>query len=161
MTDIPKPTHSGARHCVDAFVFCVWKARRWLLLIERADGLGWAVPGGGVKPAEFPDAAVVRELEEETGLRLDLDAPWEVLDARRVPDPRETADAWYVTVPHVHDLGVVDELPALTPGSDAVDARWVRACTFTDRVLHVADGLGGGLFPAHEAMIREVIDTTP
>ncbi len=146
---------------MDAFVFCTWAGRRWLAMVERADGLGWAVPGGGVKPAEFPFEAVTRELEEETGLVVGPDEVWRVLPARRVPDPRETPDAWYVTVPFVHHMGHVDDPPPLKAGTDAADAKWVRSDTYTDLVDHVEISLGGGVFPAHVQMIRDVIAATP
>ena len=42
-----------------------------LLLVRMARGLDegrWTLPGGGVEWGEHPDATVVRELEEETGI---------------------------------------------------------------------------------------------
>ena len=42
-----------------------------LLLVRMASGLDkgrWTLPGGGIEWGEHPDAAVVRELEEETGI---------------------------------------------------------------------------------------------
>ena len=42
-----------------------------LLLVRMARGLDrgrWTLPGGGIEWSEHPDAAVVRELEEETGI---------------------------------------------------------------------------------------------
>ena len=42
-----------------------------LLLVRMGNGLDtgrWTLPGGGVAWGEHPDAAVVRELEEETGI---------------------------------------------------------------------------------------------
>lgn len=38
------------------------------LFIRRADLGIWALVGGGVDPGESPDAAILREIEEETGL---------------------------------------------------------------------------------------------
>jgi ADP-ribose pyrophosphatase len=151
-----KAEHVGERRCVDAFVFCTWAGRRWLAMVERGDGLGWAVPGGGVRVGEFPAEAMFRELAEETGLVVDADAVWRVLLARRVPDPRGPV----VTVPFVHHMGQVETLPPLKAGSDARAACWVRAGTFADLVDHVEIGLGGDLFPAHEQMIRDVIAAT-
>lgn len=55
-------------------------AGRLLLIHERIEvGTHWLTPGGGVEAGEPPVVAAVREVHEETGLRLDLPA-----DARSV-----------------------------------------------------------------------------
>jgi ADP-ribose pyrophosphatase YjhB (NUDIX family) len=41
-----------------------------LLLVRRADNGYWALPGGGVEPGERVVEAVVREVEEETGIHV-------------------------------------------------------------------------------------------
>jgi 8-oxo-dGTP pyrophosphatase MutT (NUDIX family) len=41
-----------------------------VLLILRRDTYTWAAPGGGVMPGERPDTAAVREIAEETGLKV-------------------------------------------------------------------------------------------
>jgi ADP-ribose pyrophosphatase YjhB (NUDIX family) len=41
-----------------------------LLLQRRADNGLWGLPGGGVEPEESVSAAVVREVQEETGLEV-------------------------------------------------------------------------------------------
>ena len=50
----------------------VTDAERRILLCRIAPGYplagGWTLPGGGVDHGEHPDRAVIRELEEETGL---------------------------------------------------------------------------------------------
>lgn len=46
--------------------------RAEILLIRRADGGTWDLPGGAVEPGETPSAAVVREVREETGLDVRL-----------------------------------------------------------------------------------------
>ena len=41
-----------------------------ILLVRRADNGGWVLPGGGVEPGERVNEAVVREVEEETGIHV-------------------------------------------------------------------------------------------
>lgn len=45
-----------------------------LLLIRRTDNGNWALPGGAVDPGESLAEAAVRETEEETGIRCEVDA---------------------------------------------------------------------------------------
>ena len=42
-----------------------------VLLIERSDGRGLSFPGGLTWPWESPEQAMVREVQEETGLRIE------------------------------------------------------------------------------------------
>jgi len=44
---------------------------RVLLVRQTADGL-WSTPGGVLEPDETPATAVVREVQEETGLAVDI-----------------------------------------------------------------------------------------
>jgi 8-oxo-dGTP pyrophosphatase MutT (NUDIX family) len=53
-----------------------------LLLVENDWSDGYVPPGGGVEPGEDPEAAAVREVEEETGVRVELERPVRV-DRRR------------------------------------------------------------------------------
>ncbi|MFC0600136.1 NUDIX hydrolase [Streptomyces palmae] len=103
-----------------------------------APGL-WHLPGGGVDPGEQPADTLVRELAEETGLR--------VLDARLLDARGYTA----------HRLGVSWHLVALfyrvvlSPGDPAVvendgstaEAAWLPLADLTPAILSpaAADGL--------------------
>jgi 8-oxo-dGTP diphosphatase len=98
-----------------------------LLLVQRANEPGrgrWSLPGGRVEPGEDDPTALVREMQEETGLRVRPGplvgrverGPYEIFDYR------------------CEVLG--GELRA---GDDALDARW---CAITDLdELPLADGL--------------------
>jgi 8-oxo-dGTP diphosphatase len=86
-----------------------------LLLVQRANEPGrgqWAVPGGRVEPGEDDAAALVREMQEETGLLVE---PGELVGRVRRG---------------VFDIGdyrcrVVGG--TLEAGDDAADARWCGA----------------------------------
>ena len=58
-----RPTHLG----VNAIITCDGK----LLLEKRRDCDLWGLVGGGVKNHEMPIQAIVREVREELGLRID------------------------------------------------------------------------------------------
>ena len=56
---------------IGAYALCRDPSSR-LLLVRATSGLEdgglWTMPGGGIEWGEHPDAALLRELEEETGL---------------------------------------------------------------------------------------------
>jgi 8-oxo-dGTP pyrophosphatase MutT (NUDIX family) len=134
-------------------------ASRRLLMVERDDGLGWAVPGGRVEPGEHPVAAAARELGEETGLACGEIRPVE-LPARYVPDPRASDEAWAVTVPVIFGLGTAGpggRLPAVQGGDDARRAAWLPAATFGTLAAAVADEYGGRVFAAHVQMLADIL----
>jgi len=43
-----------------------------VLLIKRRDIPVWVLPGGGIDSGESPEAAACREMEEETGYKVDI-----------------------------------------------------------------------------------------
>lgn len=55
------------RPSVSAVIF---DRHRRILLQQRSDGGQWGLPGGGVEIGESVTAAIVREVREETGLRV-------------------------------------------------------------------------------------------
>src|SRR4051794_20172976 len=97
--------------------------RAAVVLTRRAMGLRkpggqWALPGGGLDPGETPEAAALRELDEEVGLALPPDhvlgclddfptrsgfvitpvVVWGTAAAPLRTDPREVAAAYLVTL---------------------------------------------------------------
>ncbi|MEU0360029.1 NUDIX hydrolase [Streptomyces cyaneofuscatus] len=92
-----------------------------VLLIQRRwdpHAGSWALPGGHVDAGETSLQAAVRELEEETGITVPVDAVGQV-GAFDTPgrDPRGR----YVTVAYTATLA---KPVAPTPLDDAADARW-------------------------------------
>lgn len=43
-----------------------------VLLIERRDVPVWVLPGGGIEEGESSEEALIREMQEETGLRVEV-----------------------------------------------------------------------------------------
>ncbi|MBB2909153.1 ADP-ribose pyrophosphatase YjhB (NUDIX family) [Streptosporangium becharense] len=152
--------HWGEQVCADALVTATDEhGHRWLVMVERGDGHGWAIPGGTVDPGEEPADAAVRELAEETGLDLG-EAHWQVPPARYVPDPRASDEAWMVTVPARCHLGTLAraDLPAVTGADDAKRAAWVRADSYTTLTASLKATYGGRVFAAHEDLLRDLLD---
>jgi ADP-ribose pyrophosphatase YjhB (NUDIX family) len=103
-----------------------------LLLVQRgkAPGSGrWSIPGGRVETGETIRHAVVREVAEETGLRVDcgellgwaerigpehhfviLDFVVTARDGRQPVAGDDAAEARWFPLPSVHQVGLVDGL---------------------------------------------------
>lgn len=48
--------------------------RGWVLLEKRADCGLWGIPGGRIEPGESVETAGLREIYEETGLRVRIES---------------------------------------------------------------------------------------
>lgn len=92
-----------------------------ILLVKRGGQPGqgkWAVPGGRVESGERLREAVVREVYEETGLRISVGAvAWQ-----GEVHARTRTDAFHYVI--IDFLATVTG-GALRAGGDAADARWV------------------------------------
>jgi ADP-ribose pyrophosphatase YjhB (NUDIX family) len=80
----------------------------------------WSIPGGMLELGEELSEGVRRELKEETGLDVE---PLEIVAAfDRITQEGKRVKYHYVIVDYVCRL----KRGRLKPGSDVVDARWVR-----------------------------------
>lgn len=148
--------HWGEKQAADAIVTARIGGGRWVLMVERDDDHGWAIPGGCLDPGEDALTAAIRELAEETGLILE-GVPWQVLPVRYVPDPRASDEAWMVTWPAVADLGEVAMLPVVAGADDARRAEWVRADSYAALVTYLDRHHQGRVFRAHESMLADLL----
>ncbi|WP_457356004.1 bifunctional nicotinamide-nucleotide adenylyltransferase/Nudix hydroxylase [Roseateles sp. P5_D6] len=99
-----------------------------VLLIQRAKDPGqglWALPGGFVEPRDTLHQSAVRELEEETGLRLLPETLAGALQGVAVFDHPDRSQRGR-TISHAHHFDLGDrELPEVLGADDAAQARWV------------------------------------
>jgi 8-oxo-dGTP diphosphatase len=103
-----------------------------LLLIQRGHEPGkglWSLPGGRVEPGETDAEALVREMEEETGLTV---APGRLIG--QVDRPGRAGDVF-----DIRDYAATVTGGTLRPGDDAADARWVARGDMA--VLPMTEGL--------------------
>lgn len=136
MTD-RSATGSGEPALVPCVGGIVFDRRGRLLLVRRANEPGrglWSVPGGRVEPGEDDHAAVVREMAEETGLRV---RPWRLVGVVR-RGPYRIAD-------YLCTLDDEAEEGRLLAGDDADDARFVDTAAFAALPLvpELAETLAG------------------
>ncbi|MPZ82864.1 MAG: NUDIX domain-containing protein [Actinophytocola sp.] len=111
--------------CVGAIVH---DAAGLLLLIKRGSEPGrgrWSLPGGRVEPGETDSEAVVRELQEETGLDV---RPGELIGSVRRPAPSGVFE--------IFDYACVVVGGSLRAGDDAADADWVNLTDFDTMERH-------------------------
>jgi ADP-ribose pyrophosphatase YjhB (NUDIX family) len=94
----------------------------------------WSIPGGLVELGETTAEAVVREIEEECGLRVRLGGLAGVLD-RVIRDTDGRVRYHWVLVDYV----AFPESGTLAAGSDAAEAQWVRIDDV--ETLDVTEGL--------------------
>ncbi len=102
-----------------------------LLLIKRGHDPGaglWSLPGGRIERGESDAEALVREILEETGLRIE---PGALIGAVRQAGSGDVFD--------IRDYAATVTGGTLRAGDDAAGARWVRTGELA--ALAVTDGL--------------------
>lgn len=105
-----------------------------ILLIERKfePGKGlWALPGGFIKPKEFLFDGCLRELREETRLKVPTPVLKGCLKSTNVfDDPERSSRGRTITHAFFFHLNDMDELPKVKPRDDAKAAKWIKIADF-------------------------------
>jgi 8-oxo-dGTP diphosphatase len=107
---------------VDALLFCRAGLALQVLLIQRKNEPGtgkWALPGGFVEDDEDLEPAAIRELEEETGIKLPLFAMHQITT---VGTPGR--DSRFRTVSVVYYAIIDKNAHPVQANDDAADAQW-------------------------------------
>lgn len=85
-----------------------------LLMLRQRHRHGWTLPGGLINRGETAAQAVVREVAEETGLRVEVGLPVATVVE---PGTRRVDVLYHITA---------QAAPPVTAGSEAVHGAWVR-----------------------------------
>ena len=100
-----------------------------ILLIQRGEFPGnglWALPGGFLDVNERIRTAVIRELREETGLKIPPMVLNRAIDAKEIfDDPGRSTRGRTITHAFRITLDPTQKLPKVKGGDDAAHAKWV------------------------------------
>jgi ADP-ribose pyrophosphatase YjhB (NUDIX family) len=108
-------------HTVGAL--CLIEHEGRLLMLDQHHRQGWTFPGGLINRGEDAEHAVVREVEEETGLRIEVGLPFAIVvdpssrrvdvlywvEADQASAVRASGEAQTAEWVSVADMGLVDE----------------------------------------------------
>ena len=108
---------------------------RWVVLISRRNAAGhlqWTLPKGGLEAGEDLEAAAIREVEEETGLRSSITEKLGVVDYWFVWRPDEVRYHKYV---HYFLMAFVDG-DTQVHDDEAEDVVWMPIAEAVRRMTH-------------------------
>jgi bifunctional NMN adenylyltransferase/nudix hydrolase len=110
-------------------VDCVVIQSGHVLAVERRSEPGeglWALPGGFLNPEEWLRDAAIRELEEETKIKIPTATLKNAIRAREIfDDPKRSLRGRTITVAHLIRLDDSKPLPKVKGSDDAARAFWI------------------------------------
>ncbi|HHT96330.1 MAG TPA: NUDIX hydrolase [Clostridiales bacterium] len=89
----------------------------------------WALPGGFVDKNEDINAAAIREVKEETGVKIDIE---NIEQLHTFGTPNRDPRSWTISVAHIAWL---TELTELTAGDDAKEVQWFEIDNISNPIL--------------------------
>lgn len=105
-----------------------------VLLVQRGQdsGIGlWAIPGGFLDPNESLETANVRELEEETNIKLQRDVLIRSITHSEVFDsPNRSSRGRTITHAKLYQLNDAKPLPKVSPSNESLSVKWVSFSDF-------------------------------
>jgi bifunctional NMN adenylyltransferase/nudix hydrolase len=123
-----------------------------ILLIKRKD-FGedlWAMPGGFLNINETLEQGVMRELREETGLKVpEKVLKGSILSTKIFDDPDRDLRGRIITHAYVFKLDDREKLPRIKGADDAKHAEWIPIATFYE--------MQSVMFADHYAIIESMI----
>lgn len=132
--------YDGPNYTADAVIIDTDAGK--ILLIERGDGGGWALPGGFIDPDDDSGySAAIREAREEASVDIGGYAP--CVFKGTVDDPRNTESAWIETSAYLFSLSSETNTHA---ADDAQAAAW-----------HDLSSLPR-LYASHQSIIKRALD---
>jgi len=159
----------GPNYAADPIITRINRDKRHveMLAIQRRDNGQWAIPGGMVDKGEEVSRTLARELQEETGIVLDM-GEGDYVYQGYVDDPRNTDHAWMeTTAKHVHlDHGMAEKMD-LQAGDDARAVRWLALTPENIRNLYASHcalvksaltGLGRGEYGVLAGIDKEIVE---
>ncbi|MFD5342325.1 NUDIX domain-containing protein [Streptomyces anulatus] len=145
----------GENQAADPIVVAGYGQERRVLLITRSDIEQEAIPGGMVDAhlGETAPAALVRELQEETGVDLRDHTPV-ILGRDVVDDWRASDHAW------VSSTSALYQLPTTVTAigaDDALDANWYEFGSIEQLTAEI-EAAGRTLYAAHIPLLTRALD---
>lgn len=121
-----------------------------VLLVKRRTQPGkglWALPGGFINKYERIEDTMVRELREETKLKIaERTIRSNIKHDEVFDDPTRSLRGRTITHAYLVDLGTAPKLPKVKGSDDAEEARWFP--------LDVVDAMGSVMFEDHKSIIQ-------
>ena len=132
----------------------MWQVGNWLLVKSRNEPgkVLWALPGGVIGQYERLEDAVIRELREETKLKVPVPVLQGSIKHKHTTvfdAPNRSLRGRTITHAFLLELSDQPKLPKVKGSDDAEEARWFP--------LDIVDGMGTVLFEDHKSIIQTMV----